>query len=101
MELTQSQDGPRVTVAVRGDLDLQSAPELLAVGQAALEQADVTTLVVDLSGLDFTDSTGLGAFVGLHSRAGDQNRELILHNPPDATARLLQLTGLDTVLTVT
>ena len=100
MRIRQTQDGSTIQIAVEGDLDMYSAPDLLAAGLTALEQSEADTLVLDLAALDFTDSTGLRTFVGLHSKAGDERRDLVLTNLPDGTLRLLQLTGLDSVFTI-
>ena len=62
------QRGPRVIVT--GELDLDTAPQL----QAALEQemAEVDQLLLDLSRLEFIDSTGLQAIL-LAVRAAEVN----------------------------
>ena len=52
-----------VLVRVVGDLDLDSAPALTAELKARLGPRPI---VVDLSGIDFMDSSGLGVLVGAH-----------------------------------
>ena len=55
-----------VVVAARGDLDLATAPKVAS----ALSQlpAGAQRVVVDLSGVDLVDPTGMGVLAGLRSR---------------------------------
>ena len=55
------------------------------------------TVVVDLSGVDFIDSSGLGALVQANRIAAERgNRFVVVASPP--VRRLLTVTALDTVL---
>lgn len=79
-------------IAVAGELDLASGPEL----EAELERVagpDTRLLVIDLSGLDFMDSTGLSIIVRAHQRLGGQGCELGLVRGSPQVQRLLDLTG--------
>ena len=57
-----------VLVQVDGELDLASAP-LLESHIDSAEVAAAETVVLDLRGVQFIDSTGLRAIFGAHSRA--------------------------------
>lgn len=57
-------------------------------------------LVIDLSGLESWDATGLGVIVGTHRRAGRSGRRLVLRNVPPQLQRLLVATRLHRVLTI-
>jgi anti-sigma B factor antagonist len=86
-------NGVRV-VAVRGELDIATSPqvrELLA--DAAMDQAH--PLVVDLARCDFIDSTGLAAL--LHGAKPTQNGEsrLAIVSPEGDVRRVLELTAID------
>lgn len=79
-------------IAVAGELDLASGPEL----EAELERIagpDTRLLVIDLSGLDFMDSTGLSIIVRAHQRLGGEGCELGLVRGSPQVQRLLDLTG--------
>jgi anti-sigma B factor antagonist len=84
--------GPDSTVlTVRGELDLTSAPaferELRAV-----EATNPRRLVIDLSGLEFMDSTGLRALLLARERAQADGHELALRRGPRQVQRVLELT---------
>ncbi|MER5625530.1 STAS domain-containing protein [Streptosporangium sp. NPDC002544] len=57
-------------------------------------------LIVDLSGLEMIDATGLGVLVGTHRRAVGAERRLILRRVPPRIMRVLAVTRLNRVLTV-
>jgi anti-sigma B factor antagonist len=85
-------DGPAAVVAVSGELDLASGPEL----ESQLDElaAPGTTLViVDLRQLDFMDSTGLSIIVRAHQRLVGQGCEMGLVRGSQQVQRLLDLTG--------
>ena len=81
-------------VAVAGDLDLASAPEL-KLALVSLHGKGYGRYVLDLSQLTHMDSMGLGVLVGFHRRL-DDDRQLALACVPPKQRKLLELTGLDT-----
>jgi anti-sigma B factor antagonist len=54
-------------------------------------------VVVDLSGVTFLDSSGLGVLVQAHRTAVERSNQLVVVASPPVR-KLLRLTGLDTVL---
>ena len=79
-------------IAVSGELDIASAPEL----EQALDQIrpELTKLViVDLRELEFMDSTGLSIIVRAHQRLAESGCELTLIKGQPQVQRLLDLTG--------
>lgn len=57
-------------------------------------------LIVDLSGLEMIDATGLGVLVGTHRRALGAQRRLVLRGVPPRIMRVLAVTRLNRVLHV-
>jgi anti-sigma B factor antagonist len=55
-------------------------------------------LVVDLSGVELIDATGLGVLVGSHRRARLAGRRLVLRDASPRAARILRLTRVDRVI---
>ncbi len=64
------------------------------------EVSDYERLVVDLSDLEFIDSTGLSVLVAAHQQAVVAGREFSVVQGPPQVQRLLALTGLEQRLTV-
>ena len=81
-------------VAVEGDLDLASAPQL-KLALVDLLSKGYGRYVLDLSQLTHMDSMGLGVLVGFHKRL-DEDARLALAGVPAKQRKLLELTGLDT-----
>lgn len=62
--------GPYTVVCVAGELDVASAPALRDALLALLNRGGAGPLVLDLRGVTFMDSTGVGSLLRIHHRAG-------------------------------
>jgi anti-sigma B factor antagonist len=88
-------------VEVSGEVDLHTAPQLRAVlGGLVGRESPGESVVVDLTGVSFIDSTGLGELVGAHKAVQRRGDRLHVVATNDRVTRLLTLTGLDDVLEV-
>ena len=88
--------GATAVLSLRGEMDLatidhfdQMVNESLATGPGRV--------VVDLSGLEFIDSSGMRALLRLQARLGDRARLEIVPGPP-AVQRVFELVGLTAAL---
>ena len=91
-------ESERVCVAAIGELDLAAAPRL----DRALRDAEADrprTLVLDLSALEFLDSTGLNVIVNAYRRAAIEGRELLVVEAPAHVQKIFSVTQLDRLLT--
>jgi anti-anti-sigma factor len=89
IERHQGPDGPRVTVS--GDVDLTTGERLeLELLSAEAEAPPVLTL--DLSAVDFFDSTGLQLLLDADVRAHADGRRLVVAPGDGEVARVLALT---------
>jgi anti-sigma B factor antagonist len=89
----QSSDGRVVSLALSGELDLGSAPELdRELREIARTRPE--RLILDLSGLTFMDSTGLASIVEAKRLADADGHKLVLRRPTSQVQRLFELTGL-------
>jgi len=86
-----SPDGRR-TLHLAGSLDLQSRDLLLA--SAAVTSSGTKAVVVDLAGVTFIDSSGIGAMVELAGDASDADVPFSLQDPSARVTRILEITGL-------
>lgn len=84
---------------VTGEVDLAVVPDLLEQGQQHLRSRP-SVLEIDLGGVSFIDSSGLGALVHLRNDATSAGVTLILSRPTAAVRRLLQVSGLDQVFEI-
>jgi anti-sigma B factor antagonist len=84
---------------LRGSLDLATAPTVRAALSDATEKGS-NNLIVDLTQLEFLDSTGLGVLIGAHRRAAEHGGSFRLIVSDGSIARLLNITGLIAVFAV-
>ena len=84
-------------VSLHGELDLSNADALRAEF-ARIEATSVSRIVLDLSELEFIDSTGLAVILGAHERARNDGYVLRVLRPTGQVARVFELCGLDEVL---
>lgn len=89
---TTGQDSATV-LAVTGDLDISGVDDFLGHAGRLLDSG-TRMIDVDLAGVTFLDSSGLGALVRLQRRMTEDGRQLRLANVPRSVARILELTGL-------
>jgi anti-anti-sigma factor len=92
-------DGARSVVAVRGEIDLATAPLLEATVKAVIDQG-CTQVVFDASGVDFMDCSGLRSVLGLAERLGRRGGALVIRTPSAQVTRLLDLSGVDAIVPV-
>ena len=91
--------GERTVIAVGGEIDVYTAPKLRD-GLVELINAGHYHLVIDLEGVDFLDSTGLGVLVGglKKVRAHDGSMRLICNQ--ERLLKIFRITGLAKVFAI-
>jgi anti-sigma B factor antagonist len=86
-------------VAVRGEIDLFTAPEFKQHVSAPID-AGVPHVVVDLSGTTFIDSSSLGVLIGAHRRLKLRGGSLVIVCENEPIIKTFRITGLDGVFTL-
>jgi len=96
-ELTFSSDEQpeRTVLFVSGEIDMQTAPDL----RAQVDDLDVAhrTLVLDLAGVGFVDSSGLGSLLGIKKQQDRAGGQLLLARVPAPVAQIIEITKMDRV----
>lgn len=99
LQIDIQHDGDTAVFSLVGSLDIATSPSVRAslieaAGQGAHD------LIVDLTRLEFLDSTGLGALIGAQRRAQEQQGRVRLVVTEGPIARLLNITGLGRIFAV-
>jgi anti-sigma B factor antagonist len=87
-------DGDRAVLALAGELDIDSVGGLREQVQARLNAGGLRALTLDLAGLTFVDSSGLGLLLELRRVALTADVAFQLANVPTGPARVIAIAGL-------
>ena len=90
----RAEDGARVLV-LSGELDVATADLDRLAG--AIEDSD-RSVVVDMEGVTFIDSTALGMLVGFQKLVNQRGLAFAIRRPTRRVEQLMAMTGLDRVL---
>ena len=83
-------DGSNAVLQLRGEIDIASAPQLAS----ELDQLPpATSILLDLSAVEFIDSSGIGMLMDTHRRLVEHGGQLRLEGAAGITRRALELTG--------
>ena len=97
----ESENGVCV-ITIRGELDMNTAPELESSLQS-LTSAPQTAVLIDLSDCEFIDSTGVALIVQAWQRLDREAQgdgRLVLCCPASQVRRLLDITGVENSITM-
>lgn len=93
--------GGTATAALSGDFDMQATFTIEPALERVLVEPGVRALVIDLSGLRFVDSTGIGVLIRIEGEAKRRDVALsIVPGPPDVH-RVFEMAGLEDALPFT
>jgi anti-sigma B factor antagonist len=98
VDLISSEGDSRVVVGLRGELDVTVAVRVVA--ELSVVAARERDIIVDLTGLEFIDSSGLAALVRVRKQVRHAGGELLLAAPQRQVLRLIALTRLIDVFSV-
>ena len=93
-----SDEATSVVLRMCGELDLQSSETIEAVVDAAIDSCPAVTL--DLSALEFCDSSGIAMFLRAQQRAAVHGTTLELSGARPIVARVFEVTGVEHVLPI-
>jgi len=93
LKTSSRSEGSVVVVEVQGEIELSNAARLREV-LLSTAGAGQCGLVVDLSGVSFIDSTGIGVLVGALKRAREHGHAFVLAAAQRRVRRVFEITGL-------
>lgn len=94
VDVTVRNSGYCGMISVSGSLDLATVAQLNQALEWLCRQSH-HQITIDVSGVNFIDSSGLAAFVHAHQTLTAAGGRLALAHPSRPVQRLLSLTGLD------
>lgn len=94
-------DGPtEMEVTLHGDIDHHSAMQLRADLDRLLYEKRPQRLWLNLSAVDFMDSSGLGLILGRFNLMQELGGAMILRAPSERVEKILRLAGLERLIAI-
>ena len=100
LRVSSRSQGDHVVLVLAGEIDLYTAPRLQSELSAALADGAPAQIVVDMSGVEFCDSTGMNVLLAAHRLATERGGDLTLAAPRPSVRKILEVTGLESVFTI-
>ena len=97
LKMHSERHGDVHTISLDGELDLVTHRDVERELRI-VEETDATSIVLDLSGVSFIDSSGIRMLLLARARTRDDGARLKLRRPPARVFELLQVCGVDRVL---
>jgi anti-sigma B factor antagonist len=94
VEMKRSQQGTVAVLEVRGKVRVGESAQLFAAEMQRILAETTGPVLLDVAGIDYIDSTGIGELVGYMQRFTEAGRRMGLLSPHRRLMSLLELTGL-------
>lgn len=91
---SKMEDKNTLVVQVSGELDLSTAEQFKLQVEQALANGKAQNLILDLSGVNFIDSSGLGVILGRYKTVTQNNGIIAIVNPKASVKKILELSGI-------
>ena len=98
MPVTCREEGRRLTAAVSGELDHHRAREIMEELDRRIDAALPRELTLDLSGLTFTDSSGIAVLLRVWKRMGQIQGAMRVVNVPPQADKVCRAAGLQRII---
>lgn len=100
MEIRSEKKGFGTIAYLSGEIDHHNAKFAREELDKIIENDHPSKLRLELSGVTFCDSSGLGLVMGRMKKCNSVGGELIIKNPSNAAMRILEIAGMDKILKI-
>ena len=97
MEIIKTRNNDELVIALKGELNTATAPQLESVITTSLN--DIKKLVFDFSKLDYISSAGLRILL-VSKKVMDKQGEMIVLHPNNEVMEIFEITGFKNILTI-
>ena len=95
MEIKLKKQNSNLTVYVYGELDECSASTAKALlDKVLLSNLTADSVIFDLSGLSFMDSTGIGVLLGRYKLIKSRNKDIFISNASPVIEKIINMSGI-------
>lgn len=99
LDIQQQMSGDLCELTLTGEIDVYTAPSLKKELVAIIE-GGCSNVIVDLEGVAFIDSSGLGVLVSALRRAREHDGSVRIVCSRDGVLKIFRITGLDKVFPI-
>jgi anti-anti-sigma factor len=92
--------GDTIVVTLAGEIDMSATFQLEPELEQLTRDPSARTLVMDMNGVEFMDSSALGLLLATQERLQADDIRFLVANPSDAVRRLLGAAGVGDVLPI-
>lgn len=89
-----------LTARVLGEIDHRGAVSIRNIIDEKLDTGTERHLILDLSGVDFMDSSGLGLILGRYNNAKKSGKDFSVINPSPSAERILSAAGAGRIIKI-
>ena len=100
MSIAHTVGARRIRVEITGEMDLRTAPRLRDSLDALIARHPGRDLVLDLTGVSFIDSAGLGVLLGRYRRLEQRGARMVLVGVSSGVHAMLALAGMNELAVV-
>ena len=86
-------------VKLKGELDEHHSAYVRTTIDSLIDGDVIKRLYIDMSGLDFMDSTGIGVLIGRYKRLKPRGIPIFIQSPSPAVERVLLISGIYEIMT--
>ncbi len=97
MEISKSFEGGKLSIALNGRLNTNTAPAL----EVALKEEGVKEILLDLSGLNYISSAGLRVLISAQKAVQNAGGSFTIAHANNTVRHVLGITGLDSLFVFT
>lgn len=98
--LDMSEEGDELLISLLGEIDHHSAVRVRTEIDERISQMRPKRAVMDLSHIDFMDSSGLGLIMGRYMKMQAIDGVLLLRNPNERIVKIFKLAGLEKIVNI-
>lgn len=100
MKIKSDMQNGVLTVGLSGELDHHGAAEVRKGIDGIIDEVKPKKLLLELEGVHFCDSSGLGLIMGRYRKAREVGAVATVCNPSDEVEKIMRLAGLDKLITI-
>ena len=99
-QVSYEEHGDALVIRIRGEIDHHSAVSVRAGVDDVLAARQPERVFLDLSGVDFMDSSGLGLVMGRYTLVKELGGAFAVVDPSPAIMRIFKLAGMERLIQI-